>query len=84
MLLRCGWILLEVKEGRFTLGQVDRFVCPRCDSEIDYDKVRLSTWEGLHMIECPGCGTYKIPHGITLDQFFVDRITEYHSVEEEG
>lgn len=77
MLLRCRWILLEVKDGKYVLGQVEKFTCPKCGSEIDYGKVKISAWEGLHIIDCPLCGREKIPHGITLDQYFVDRITEY-------
>lgn len=81
MLLRCKWILLEARDGKFVLGQVEKFVCPKCDSEIDYLGVRISSWEGLHMIDCPQCGREKIPSGLTLDQYFVDRITEYREGE---
>ena len=77
MLLRCNWILLDVKDGTFVLGQVEKFVCPQCESEIEYDGIRLSSWEGLHIINCPRCGEHKIPYGLTLDQYFVDKITEY-------
>lgn len=83
MLLRCSWILLEVKDGKYVLGQVERFRCPKCDSEIDYGGVNLSTWEGLHIINCPRCGKEKIPYGLTLDQYFVDRITEFKVTDEE-
>lgn len=77
MLLRCNWILLEVKDGKFILGQTDKFSCPKCESEIDYHDIRISAWEGLHIVNCPQCGEQKIPYGLTIDQYFVDRITEY-------
>ena len=77
MLLRCQWILLDVREGRFVLGQTEKFVCPRCDSEIDYHDVTISSWEGLHIVNCPLCGREKIPYGVTIDQYFVDRMTAY-------
>jgi Zn ribbon nucleic-acid-binding protein len=77
MLLRCNWILLEVNNGRFVLGQTEKFRCPSCDSEIAYDKVQISSWEGLHIVECPMCGEQKIPYGLTIDQYFVDKMTAY-------
>jgi Zn ribbon nucleic-acid-binding protein len=77
ILLRCNWILLEIKDGKYVLGQIDKFRCPKCNTEIDYDKVNISNWEGLHIIECSGCGKEKIPYGVTLDQYFIDKITEY-------
>lgn len=83
MLLKCTWILLEVKDGKYVLGQTEKFRCPKCDSAIDYDKVDLSAWEGLHIIDCPKCGKEKIPYGLTLDQYFVDKITEFKTTKEE-
>lgn len=83
MLLRCNWVLLEVHGGKYILGQTEKFKCPKCDSEIDYDSVTLSTWEGLHIINCPQCGREKIPYGLTIDQYFTDRITEFKVMEEE-
>ncbi|MBI4691501.1 MAG: hypothetical protein HY754_14720 [Nitrospirae bacterium] len=81
MLLRCRWILLEVRGGKFVLGQVEKFICPKCESEIDYHNVYLSSWEGLHLVDCPKCGRENIPHGLTIDQYFVDKIMEYREVE---
>lgn len=81
MLLRCGWILLEVKEGKYTLGQTDKFTCPKCSAEIDYRDVHISSWEGLHMVNCRNCGEGKIPYGLTMDEYFVDRITEYRQTD---
>jgi len=77
MLLRCNWVLLEVKDSRYILGQIEKFQCPRCSSEINYEDVHISSWEGLHIVECPQCGEDKIPYGITLDEYFVDRKTEF-------
>jgi len=77
MLLRCNWVLLEVKDGRYILGQVVKFQCPKCDSELDFDRVHISSWEGLHIVDCPECGEHKIPYGLTLDEYFVDGRTEY-------
>jgi predicted RNA-binding Zn-ribbon protein involved in translation (DUF1610 family) len=77
MLLRCNWILLDVREGKFVMGQTEKFRCPKCESEIDFGKVKIASMEGLHMIDCPQCGKEKIPNGVTLDQYFVDKITEY-------
>ncbi|UCG77225.1 MAG: hypothetical protein JSV21_06415 [Nitrospirota bacterium] len=79
MLLRCNWVLLEVHEGRFVLGQTEKFVCPKCDSEIEYDRVNISSWEGLHIIDCHTCGKEKIPYGLTIDQYFMDKIVEYEN-----
>lgn len=81
MLLRCGWVLLEVRDGKYTLGQTEKFTCPRCGTEIDYHQVHISSWEGLHVVNCPGCGGEKIPYGLTLDQYFVDKITEFQENE---
>lgn len=81
MLLRCNWILLEVKDGKFVLGQIEKFTCPKCGSEIDYEYVHISSWEGLHIVNCPQCGKEKIPYGLTIDQYFVDRMTEYKEIE---
>ena len=84
MLLRCNWLLLEVKDGKYVLGQVEKFRCPKCNTEIDFDKIHISSWEGLHIINCRQCGEDKIPYGLTIDQYFVDKITEYNGHEEDN
>jgi len=72
--LRCGWILLSVYDGEYYLGQINKFICPVCNSEIDYNKMKLdnrgSQW---HEIDCPVCGKYNIPRGIEIDEYFVDK-----------
>lgn len=74
-LLRCGWILLGMKDGSFILGQLARLVCPRCQSEIDYDRVRIDD-DGWHKIGCSNCGESNLPSGVSLDEYFVDQITK--------
>lgn len=74
-LLRCGWILLGMKDGSFILGQMAKLVCPRCQSDIDYDQVKIDD-DGWHKIGCPNCGESGLPRGVGLDEYFVDKITE--------
>ena len=74
-LLRCGWILLGMKDGSFILGQTERLVCPRCRSEIDYDRVKIDD-DGWHKIGCSTCGETNLPRGVSLDEYFVDKITQ--------
>jgi len=74
-MLRCGWILLGVKDGHFILGQLVPLVCPRCRSAIDYGKVKIDD-DGWHKIGCPKCGESGLPRGVSFDEYFVDEITE--------
>lgn len=78
-LLRCGWILLGMKDGSFILGQLARLVCPRCQSEIDYDRVKIDD-DGWHKLGCSNCGESNLPIGVSLDEYFVDKITKDRDV----
>lgn len=77
-LLRCGCILLEVTDGHFILGQIEKFVCPRCATSLDYHQVKVNLnsdncgWD-KGKVNCPQCGDLKIPLSVELDEFFVDQ-----------
>ncbi|MBI4611543.1 MAG: hypothetical protein HY726_21340 [Candidatus Rokubacteria bacterium] len=72
-LLRCGWILLGMKDGSFILGQITKLVCPRCQSAIEYDKVKIDD-DGWHKIDCASCGASGLPRGVSFDEYFIDKL----------